>query len=334
MRKMTAIRQSKPKKNKQRVAAYCRVSTDRTEQQHSFEMQRAYFQKIYSSSDALELIDVYTDTTSGTSSLYRPGFQRLMSDCRAGKIDRIVTKSLSRFARNTKDCLTTLREMKRMGVTVHFEKEGIDTANVSDEIMITIMEGLAQEEAASISRNVRWSLKRRMANGTLGIARVPYGYKMENGVLLVNEEEAVQICRIFEMRVNGMGVYAIGKMLYKEQIPFFSDTRDKAIKKASAILYKPIYMGAKGYLAIIDKDTFDKIQTMKPQAFRKPKNEESADTKNEEYEYTATEETEHMRAKIEQMITDRTVDVTAVREMIFALAAQNYSCIHRKEDAL
>ena len=144
MRKMTAIKQSKPKKKKQRVAAYCRVSTDRTEQQHSFEMQRAYFQKIYANSDALELIDVYTDTTSGTSSLYRPGFQRLMSDCRAGKIDRIVTKSLSRFARNTKDCLTTLREMKRMGVTVHFEKEGIDTANVSDEIMITIMEGLAQ----------------------------------------------------------------------------------------------------------------------------------------------------------------------------------------------
>ena len=167
MRKMTAIKQSKPKKKKQRVAAYCRVSTDRTEQQHSFEMQRAYFQKIYANSDALELIDVYTDTTSGTSSLYRPGFQRLMSDCRAGKIDRIVTKSLSRFARNTKDCLATLREMKRMGVTVHFEKEGIDTANVSDEIMITIMEGQAQEEAASISRIVRGSLKRRTANGTL-----------------------------------------------------------------------------------------------------------------------------------------------------------------------
>ena len=95
MRKMTAIKQSKPKKKKQRVAAYCRVSTDRTEQQHSFEMQRAYFQKVYANSDTLELIDVYTDTTSGTSSLYRPGFQRLMSDCRAGKIDRIVTKSLA-----------------------------------------------------------------------------------------------------------------------------------------------------------------------------------------------------------------------------------------------
>ena len=163
---------------------------------------------------------------------------------------------------------------------------------------------------------------------------IPYGYKMENGVLLVNEEEAEQVRRIFEMRVNDMGVYAIGKMLYEEQIPFFSDTRDKAIKKASAILYKPIYTGAKGYPAIIDKDTFDKVQTMKPQAFRKPKNEETAKTENEEYVFIANEETETMRAKIEQMITDRTVDGTAVREMIFALAAQNYSCIRRKGDAL
>ena len=158
---------------------------------------------------------------------------------------------------------------------------------------------------------------------------IPYGYKMENGVLLVNDEEAEQVRRIFEMRVNDMGVYAIGKMLYEEQIPFFTDTRDKAIKKASAILYKPIYTGAKGYPAIVDKDTFDKVQAMKPQAFRKPKNEETAKTENEEYVFIANEETETI-----QMITDRTVDGTAVREMIFALAAQNYSCIRRKDDAL
>ena len=163
---------------------------------------------------------------------------------------------------------------------------------------------------------------------------IPYGYKMENGVLLVNDEEAEQVRRIFEMRVNDMGVYAIGKMLYEEQIPFFTDTRDKAIKKASAILYKPIYTGAKGYPAIVDKDTFDKVQAMKPQAFRKPKNEEVAEIETEEYQFIANEETEKTRAKIEQMITDRTVDGTAVREMIFALAAQNYSCIQRKGDVL
>ena len=218
MRKMTTIKQTKAKKKK-RVAAYCRVSSDKYEQQSSFEMQRAYFQKIYANSDALELIDVYTDTASGTSSLYRPGFQQLMSDCRAGKIDRIVTKSLSRFARNTRECLTTLREMKRMGVTVHFEKEGIDTANVSDEIMITIMEGLAQEEAASISRNVRWSLKRRMANGTLGIARVPYGYKKVDGSLIIEENQAEVVRRIFSLYLSGTGAKRIAVLLNDENIP-------------------------------------------------------------------------------------------------------------------
>ena len=163
---------------------------------------------------------------------------------------------------------------------------------------------------------------------------IPYGYKMENGVLLVNEEESEQVRRIFAMRISGTGVYAIGKMLYEEQIPFFTDTRDKAIKKASAILYKPIYTGAKGYPPIVDKDTFEKIQKMKPRAFRKPKNEETPEIENEEYVFIANEETKTMRAKIEQIITNRNVDGTAVREMIFALAAQNYSCIRRKDDAL
>ena len=225
MRKMTAIRQSAPKKKKQRVAAYCRVSTDRTEQQHSFEMQRMYFEKNFADSETSDLVEIYTDTTSGTSALYRPGFQRMMSDCRAGKIDRIVTKSLSRFARNTKECLTTLREMKKLGVTLHFKKEGIDTANVSDEIMITIMEGLAQEEAASISRNVRWSLKRRMANGTLGIARVPYGYKKVDGALLIEEKQAEVIKRIFSLYLSGTGAKAIAVLLNDDNIPSPTGTK-------------------------------------------------------------------------------------------------------------
>ena len=148
-----------------------------------------------------------------------------MSDCRAGKIDRVVTKSLSRFARNTKECLTALREMKKLGVTVHFEKEGIDTANVSDEIMITIMEGLAQEEAASISRNVRWSLKRRMANGTLGIARVPYGYKKVDGTLIIEEKQAEVVRRIFALYLSGTGAKAIAVQLNDDNIPSPTGTK-------------------------------------------------------------------------------------------------------------
>ena len=224
MRK-TAIKSSNKRKKKQRVAAYCRVSTEKGNQQNSFEAQQVYFQKAYANSDTAELVEIYTDNTSGTSALYRPGFQRMIADCQAGKIDRIVTKSLSRFARNTKDCLTALREMKKIGVTVQFEKEGIDTANVSDEIMITIMEGLAQEESASISRNIRWSLKRRMANGTLGIARVPYGYIKVDGQLEIDESKAKIIKRIFALYLSGTGAKRIADKLNDDGIPSPTNTK-------------------------------------------------------------------------------------------------------------
>lgn len=95
--------------------------------------------------------------------LHHDEFQRLMKDCRRGKIDRIYTKSISRFARNTKDCLKNLRELKALGITVLFEKENIDTANMTDEIMITILGGLAQEEAVSISQNTKWAIRKKMA---------------------------------------------------------------------------------------------------------------------------------------------------------------------------
>ena len=162
---------------------------------------------------------------------------------------------------------------------------------------------------------------------------IPYGYKMEKGIIGINEEEANQVRRIFNMRLSGTGVYAIGKMLYEQQIPFFNDTRDKAIKKASAILYKPIYAGKKGYPAIIDREIFDKVLKMKTQAFRKPKIEEKADVTKEKYEFIVSEETEKMKTELEQMIESHTIDGTAVREMIFTLAAKNYSCIYRKGDA-
>lgn len=220
MRKITVI-DTKVSKNegKIRVAAYCRVSTNRVEQQHSFEAQQRYFQLHYGNLEKAELVKIYTDTNSGTSTAYRPGFQNLIADCRTGKIDRIVTKSLSRFARNTKECLMVLRELKKIGVTVFFEQEGIDTARVSDEIMITIMEGLAQEEAASISRNIRWSLKRKMENGTLGIARVPFGYKKVDGQLEIDEERAKIIRQIFAWYLSGAGAKKISVLLNSEQIP-------------------------------------------------------------------------------------------------------------------
>ena len=205
---------------KARVAAYCRVSSDKSEQTNSYSVQKAYFTNLYADSETEELVGVYADIGSGTSNIYRTEFLRMLDDCRHRRIDRIITKSLSRFARNTKECLQTLRELKKLGVTVAFEKEGIDTARVSDEIMITIMEGLAQEESASISRNIRWSLKRRMVAGMLGIARVPYGYvKNRKKQLVIDEPAAAVIRRIFSLYLSGNGARRIAVLFTEEGIP-------------------------------------------------------------------------------------------------------------------
>ena len=135
-----------------RVAAYCRVSSDSADQLNSYMAQMRYYESFLSGSDTEILVNVYADEgITGTRMDKRDDFQRMLKDCRRGKIDRIISKSVSRFARNTKECLMVIRELKSLGITVMFEKECIDTANISDEMMITIMGGLAQEESTSIS---------------------------------------------------------------------------------------------------------------------------------------------------------------------------------------
>ena len=223
--KVIEIKPRTKSKQKLRVAAYCRVSTAKDEQKNSFETQRKYFENKYMKSVSEELVEVYADTASGTSAIIRPGFQKLIADCKSGIIDRIVTKSISRFGRNIKECLETLREMKRIGVTVHFEKESIDTAIVSDEIMITIMEGLAQEESESISRNTRWGITKRMKTGTLGIARVPYGYTKIDGRLEIDEVKAEVVKRIFDSYLSGFGAKRIAAQLNSESIPSPNGTK-------------------------------------------------------------------------------------------------------------
>ena len=203
---------------KTRVGAYCRVSTENKEQKHSYNSQVNYFRRQYRYSGNEELVEIYADMCSGTTISDRTEFIRMIEDCRRGKLDRIVTKSLSRFARNTRECLSTLRELKNLGISVLFEKEGIDTRCVSDEIMISILEGLAQEESASISRNIRWSIKRKMASGTLGIARVPLGYVKSNGKLLIDDKAADIVRRIYSLYLSGMGAKRIASVFNDEGI--------------------------------------------------------------------------------------------------------------------
>lgn len=181
-----------------RCAAYCRVSSDSADQLNSFMAQLKYYENFLADSETETLVNVYADEgVTVTREDKREDFQRMMSDCRKGKIDRIYTKSISRFARNTKDCLKNIRELKSLGITVFFEKENIDTANMPDEMMVTIMGGLAQEESVSISQNLQWSIKKRMENGTFNVSNMPYGYTKDDGNFTINSDDAEVVRRIF-----------------------------------------------------------------------------------------------------------------------------------------
>ena len=149
---------------RRRVAAYARVSTDSDEQFTSYEAQVDYFTTFIKAREDWEFVDVYTDEgITGTSTKHREGFKQMIADALDGKIDLIVTKSVSRFARNTVDSLTTVRQLKERGVEVFFQKENIYTFDGKGELLITIMSSLAQEESRSISENVTWGQRKRFA---------------------------------------------------------------------------------------------------------------------------------------------------------------------------
>ena len=197
-----------------RCAAYCRVSSDSENQLNSFMAQTRYYEKAFEKSDREQLVDIYADEgITGTREDKRDEFQRMIKDCRRGKIDRIYTKSISRFSRNTRDCLKNVRELKSLGITILFEKENIDTDNMTDEMMITIMGGLAQEESTSISQNMRWSIQKRMKNGTYKNATPPFGFKKVNGDLEVDENQMQIVRQMFEWYVSGYGLQAIADKL-------------------------------------------------------------------------------------------------------------------------
>ncbi len=200
-----------------RVAAYCRVSSSSDDQLNSYNSQLTYYSHKFEDSETETLIDIYADEgITGTSTEKRTEFLRLIADCRKGRIDRVYTKSISRFARNTRDCLKNIRELTSLGITVMFEKENIDTANINDELMITIMGGLAQEESISISENMKWSIRRKMKNGTYSQVHAPFGYILKNKGLAVNENEAVIVRDIFNNYVNGKGIQSTVDFINKK----------------------------------------------------------------------------------------------------------------------
>ena len=151
----------------EKVAAYCRVSTDSKDQLNSYRTQIGYYTNFIAQHPGWELADIYADEgITGTSLEKRDEFKRMLQDCRAGKISRILVKSVSRFARNTLELIETTRELKDLGVVVVFEEQGIDTSQMLGEMQLTLLAMAAQEESTSISKNMRWSYQKRMENGT------------------------------------------------------------------------------------------------------------------------------------------------------------------------
>lgn len=200
---VTKIEKKKPQIRK-RVAAYCRVSTDKDAQMESLENQMEAFRYRALQHKDWDLINIYADEgLSGTSVKHRVKFREMVEDCKAGKIDYVITKSISRFARNTVDTLLTVRELQSYGVQFYFEKEGIDTADSISEMVLTVMASFAQEESRSISENVKWGIRKRFEAGRE--VKVPlYGfYHTEDKLFLVEPEEAKVVREIFERYVHG-----------------------------------------------------------------------------------------------------------------------------------
>ena len=275
-----------------RVAAYCRVSTDREEQEHSFETQKAMYTEMIMMKPTWQMAGIYADEgITGTVAKKRPGFMKMIEDCRKGKIDMIVTKSVSRFSRNNLDCLMYVRELKQLGIPIIFEKEGINTIQVSSELLLTLFGALSQAESESISMNVKLGIRQSLKNGNVRFSYKTFlGYrKGADGQPEIVPEQADIIRRIYNDFLAGATYLEIAKRLTEENVPtmgggnrWFSERIKSILKnekyKGDALLQKtyitdpiskrvkknngelPMYYVENSHPAIIERRIFDKVQ--------------------------------------------------------------------------
>lgn len=277
---------------KRRVAGYARVSTEQEEQQTSYAAQVDYYTKYIKKHGEWEFVKVYTDEgISATNTKHRDGFNQMIKDALDGKIDLIITKSVSRFARNTVDSLSTIRKLKEHNVECYFEKEQIWTFDGKGELLITIMSSLAQEESRSISENVTWGHRKRMADGKVSLPYSSFlGYKKgEDGLPKIVPEEAEIIRFIYRSFLEGMTTYSIAKALMYRGVlspsgkeKWYASTVESILTnekyKGSALLQKsfttdfltkkkkinegevPQYYIDESHEAIIDPQDFEQVQ--------------------------------------------------------------------------
>ena len=229
-----------------RVAAYARVSTESEEQQSSYEAQVSHYTQFIQNRQDWQFVDVYSDEgISGTSTRKRDGFNRMIRDALSGKIDLIITKSVSRFARNTVDTLSTVRKLKERGVEVYFEKENIYTMDSKGELLITIMSSLAQEESRSISENVTWGQRKRFADGKVSMPYKQFlGYeKGEDGKPCIVPEQAETVKLIYRMFIEGMMPSTIATHLTQQSIPTPAGRKNWQCTTVESILTNEKYKG-------------------------------------------------------------------------------------------
>lgn len=274
---------------RKKVCAYARVSSGKDEMLHSLSAQISYYSEYIQSRGDWLYVGVYADSAVTGTKDSRDEFQRMLEDCRNGKIDMIITKSISRFARNTVTLLQTVRELKELGVDVWFEKENIHSISGDGELMITILASFAQEESLSVSENCKWRIRHNFEEGIPNNFQI-YGYNIKNRKLTINEEQAVIVREIFDMYLNGKGSNIIARTLNERAVPApGGDTWHQA--RIMQILRNEKYIGdlnlqkyysenhitkrtlvndgclkryyvRENHEPIIDRETFEKVQKM------------------------------------------------------------------------
>lgn len=250
-------------KPKLRVAAYCRVSTDSDEQAGSYDVQVQHYTEYIGRNKEWELAGIYTDDgISGTNIKKREGFIEMIDDCMEGKVDMIITKSISRFARNTIDCLKYVRKLKEKNIAIVFEKENINTLEASGELLLTIMASLAQQESASLSQNIKLGLQFRYQEGKVQVNHEHFlGYtKDEDGKLIVDEDEAKIVRRIFREYLEGASFRDIANGLEKDKIRTGGKRYKWHLSTIRGILRNEKYMGDALLQKTITTDFIEKIR--------------------------------------------------------------------------
>lgn len=217
-----------------RVAAYARVSVASDRLMHSLSAQVSYYSNLIQSTPGWAYAGVYADFgVSGTGTAQRDEFRRLLEDCEAGRIDIVLTKSISRFARNTVDLLETVRYLKNLGVEVRFEKERINSLSGDGELMLSILASFAQEESRSLSENVRWSIRKRFEKGVPNGRFRIYGYRWDGDHLVIEPDEATIVRRIFQNFLTGKSRLETEREFAEEGITTLNGCRwrDSSIKQ-------------------------------------------------------------------------------------------------------